>query len=118
LLDAVEAVVNGDTVRPLTDQVTVQSAALVPFAIEANLTLYAGPDAGLIEDTARAALAAFLAANRKLGRDHPRSALIAALHVAGVQKVDLVEPAADVVVTPLQVAQPGEPAITIAGTGE
>ncbi|HYD23842.1 MAG TPA: baseplate J/gp47 family protein [Croceibacterium sp.] len=118
LLDAVEAAVNGDTVRPLTDQVTVQSAELVPFAIEAELTLYAGPDAQLVEDTAAAALDAWLAANRRMGRDVPRSALIAALHVAGVQKLELLSPAADVVVGELQAPAPGEITLTLAGTDE
>jgi len=118
LLAAVNAALSADDVRPLTDEVTVQSAELVSFDIEAELTLYAGPDAQLIADTASAALTSYLADSHRLGRDIPRSALMAALHVAGVQRVGLVLPAADVVVTALQVASPGEIAVTIAGIDE
>ncbi len=115
VLDAVRAVVAGP-VRPLTDQVIVQAASLVPFDVTAQLTVFAGPDQGLILQTAFDSLNAHLAASRKLGRDVTRSALIAALHVGNVQKVELVEPAADVVITPGQVAQPVDIAVTIAGT--
>ena len=115
LVDAVEAVVNGDSVRPLTDQVTVQSAAIVPFDIDAQLTLYPGPDAQLVLDTANAALDAVLADNRRIGRDITRSAVIAALHVAGVQKVELVEPAADVVIDDVSAAALNARNVAIAG---
>lgn len=101
---AVEAVVNADGVRPLTDHVTVQSAQILPYAVQATLTLYAGPDSATIMAAAQASIAAFTAAARRLGRDVPRSALIAALHVGGVQKVALAQPSADVICTPLQAA--------------
>lgn len=94
VLDAVRDVLTGP-VRPLTDEVIVQAASLVPFAIEAQLTVFAGPDQGLILQTALDSLNAHLAAARKLGRDVTRSALIAALHVANVQKVELLSPLAD-----------------------
>lgn len=118
LLDLVEAAVGADDVRPLTDQVTVQSAGIVPFAITAQLTLYAGPDADLILAAANAGLQALLAQNRQIGRDIPRSALFAALHVAGVQNVALVAPAADVVIGPTQVAFANAIDVTVAGFGE
>jgi phage-related baseplate assembly protein len=118
VLAAVEVAVNGDTVRPLTDQVTVQAAALVPFDVSAQLTLYAGPDSQLILETAVAALEAFLASARRLARDVPRSALIAALHVAGVQRVALSAPAEDIVVTELQAPLPGAMNVVLSGTDE
>ena len=118
LLGSVAAVVNGDQVRPLTDEVTVQSAAIVTFNVDARLTLYSGPDSGLILATANAALDALLARQRRIGRDITRSALFGALHVAGVQNVDLVSPAADVVVSETQAAAIAERSVTPAGTGE
>lgn len=118
VLAAVEAAVNGDTVRPLTDQVTVQAAELIAFVVTAQLALYAGPDSQLILDTAAAALDAFLAKSRRLGRDIPRSALVAALHVGGVQRVHLVAPAADIVVTDLQAPLPGALTLSLAGFDE
>lgn len=118
LVALVEAALSADTVRPLTDLVTVQSASITDFAIVAELTLYAGPDANLILATAQASLTAWLAANRRLGRDVPRSALMAALHVAGVQKVDLIEPAVDLVFDATEAGYAETVAVTIAGTGE
>lgn len=116
LLDQVEAAVGGDDVRPLTDHVTVQSAEIVDFAIAAQLTLYAGPDADLILGAATAGLQALLTGNRRIGRDITRSALFSALHVAGVQNVDLVEPAADIVIAETQAAFATAIDLTIAGT--
>lgn len=115
VLNAVRAVVAGP-VRPLTDEVTVQPVSLVPFAIEAQLTVFAGPDQALILQTALASLSAHLAVARKLGRDVTRSALIAALHVANVQKVELLQPAADVAISTSQIATVSATSVTIAGT--
>lgn len=118
LLAAVEAVVNADDVRPLTDAVTVQSATIVVFAIEAELTLYYGPDSNLALETAQNAVAALLTAQRRIGRDVTRSALIAALHVAGVQNVNLISPAADVVIEGTEAAWANDVAISVAGYAE
>lgn len=115
VLDAVRAVLNGP-VRPLTDHVTVNPAAMVDFDIAAELFVFAGPDEALIRDTALASLAAFLVSARRLGRDMPRSALIAALHVGNVQRVNLIQPAADLVIGPGQVARPVTQTVTVAGT--
>lgn len=115
VLDAVTELLTGP-VRPLTDEVIVQPATLVLFAIEAQLTVFAGPDQALILQTALASLAAHLAAARKLGRDVTRSALIAALHVANVQKVELLSPAADIVIDQSEIASVTTTIVTIAGT--
>lgn len=93
-----------DDVRPMTDLVTVQSADIVEFDITANLYRYAGPDSALLMTAARDSLDAYLASARRLGRDVPRSAIIAALHVGGIQRVELLSPVADLVMTPLQAA--------------
>lgn len=115
VLDAVTEVLTGP-VRPLTDEVIVQPATLVPFAIEAQLTVFAGPDQGLLLQTALDSLNAHLAAARKLGRDVTRSALIAALHVANVQKVELLSPVADLDIDSSEIASVTDIDVTIAGT--
>lgn len=102
LLEAVEAVVNGRTVRPLTDQVTVASAEIVEFAIEAQLFIYEGPDSTIVLAAAEASLQAYIDAGQRLGRDITLSGLYAALHVEGVQRVDLAAPAANIVLGPTQ----------------
>lgn len=118
LIGIVRDLLAGDEVRPLTDRVTVQSAGLVPFNVVAQLTLYPGPDAQLILDTAIAALERLLADNRRIGRNIARSALIAALHVGGVQNVNLVEPVADVFIEQTEVASVGTIDVAIAGFDE
>jgi phage-related baseplate assembly protein len=115
VLAAVTEVLTGP-VRPLTDEVIVQGASLVPFAIDAQLTVFAGPDQALILQTALDSLNAHLAAARKLGRDVTRSALIAALHVANVQKVELVSPVADLAIDTSEIASVTDIDVTIAGT--
>lgn len=118
LVAAVAAVVNADGVRPLTDHVTVQSADIVDYRIEAELTLFTGPDAGIVLDTAQARAEAYRDAMRRLGRDITLSGIYAALHVEGVQRVALIDPPADVVVTRLQAASCTEIVLTVAGNGE
>lgn len=115
VVDAVTELLTGP-VRPLTDEVIVQPATLVPFAIEAQLTVFAGPDQALLLQTALDSLNAHLAAARKLGRDVTRSALIAALHVANVQKVELLSPVADIAIDPSEIASVTDIDVTIAGT--
>lgn len=115
VLATVDTALQGD-VRPLTDDVKVQAAELVDFAIEARLYVFAGPDQGLILSTANASLDKHLADIRRLDRDAARSALIAALHVGNVQRVELLQPPADVVVNWHQIANPVSRSITIAGT--
>ena len=115
VLDAVTDLLTGP-VRPLTDEVIVQPATLVPFAIEAQLTVFAGPDQALLLQTALDSLGTHLASARKLGRDVTRSALIAALHVANVQKVELLSPVADIAIDPSEIASVTATNVTIAGT--
>lgn len=118
LLAAVEAVVGSDEVRPLTDEVTVQSAEIVEFDISAELTLYAGPDADIILAAANEALDSLLARQRRIGRDITRSAIFSALHAAGVQNVVLSAPAADVVIGNTEAAHLVNRSVTVTGTGE
>ena len=115
LIAAVRDVVDADGIRPLTDDVTVQSATVVGFDLDARLTLYPGPDTQLILATANAALDRLMADQRRIGRDITRSALFAALHVEGVQKVELVSPAADIVVAETEAAWLEQRSVTIAG---
>lgn len=104
LIGRVDAVVNNRAVRPLGDRVTVASTVLVPFAVTAAIHTFTGPDASLIIAAARVSLDAYLADNRRLGRDVTISGLYAALTVAGVQRVTLTSPIADVICDATQTA--------------
>lgn len=119
LLDAVAAAVNDEEVRPLGDRVTVQSAEIVEYAIDATLYLYPGPESEPIINAAMASLKAFLADNdKKIGRDIVRSAISAALHVQGVQRVVINTPAADIRIDNTQAARNTGYTVDNGGTDE
>lgn len=96
LLDAVNATLSDEDVRPLTDQVLVESAVVVNYSIAAQLTLYPGPDADVVLAAANSAANAYAETNHRLGRDVTLSGLYAALHQEGVQNVLLTSPAATI----------------------
>lgn len=119
LLDAVAAAVNDEEVRPLGDRVTVQSAEIVEYDIDATLYLYPGPESEPIINAAMASLKAFLADNdKKIGRDIVRSAISAALHVQGVQRVVINTPAADLQIDNTQAARNTGYTVDNGGTDE
>lgn len=96
LLASVLATLDNRTVRPLTDQVTVEAATIVEYAIEATLTIGSGPDAAVVIEAAQSAVEALTIESHKLGQDVNVSAIFAALHQDGVLKVELTTPAATV----------------------
>ncbi len=91
LLDTVRAALNDDDVRPVCDRVTVQSAEIIEYRVDAILHMTgAGPegDASLAE--AKKRFAAWINPRKRLGVEVARSAVDAQLHVAGVARVELV----------------------------
>ncbi|MEZ2744275.1 baseplate J/gp47 family protein [Halopseudomonas bauzanensis] len=97
LIDAVRAAVNAEKVRPMTDKVTVLSAAVNEYEIEAVITVYPGPDSEVVRAAAYAAAQAYTDAMHRMAYDVTLSGLYAALHQAGVQRVDLIQPPATIV---------------------
>ena len=98
LLASVLAILDDKTVRPLTDQVTVKAATIVEYTIEAALTMGSGPDAAVVLQAAQSAVEALTVESHKLGQDVNVSAIYAALHQEGVQKVELPTPAATIAI--------------------
>lgn len=96
-IDAVAKTLNGETVRPLTDEVTVLSANIVTYTIDAVLTLFPGPDSSVVLQSAIDAVTAYAEAQRRIGYDVPLSGLYRALHQPGVQNVTLNSPTASLV---------------------
>ncbi|VVL09497.1 Uncharacterized homolog of phage Mu protein gp47 [Klebsiella pneumoniae] len=106
LLAAVTEAVNDEEVRPLGDRVTVRSAEIVDYEINATLYLYPGPESEPIINAADASLQKFLKQNdKKISRDVARSAISAALHVQGVQRVVLNAPPDDIRISDIQAAR-------------
>ena len=102
LVAVVDAALSARDVRPLTDDVTVLGAEILPYEIEAALAVEDGPDAGVVRAAAEEAVLARALAAHRVGATVHRSALFASLHVPGVVSVALAAPAADVVATALQ----------------
>lgn len=100
LIDQVRAALSDETIRPLCDIVTVQSADIVPYPVKANLVLETGADAGVSRAAALAAVQAYTARVHRVGQPVACSGLYAALHQTGVARVHLLEPVADLLPGP------------------
>lgn len=112
----VVAALSAETVRPVSDTLQVQSATIVPYAITATLTVYPGPDAGVVRAAAEEAAVAYAIARHRVGQDVTRSGVLAALHRPGVQNVELTSPAADIVIAPTEAAWCNDITLTDGGT--
>ncbi|MBS8952486.1 phage tail protein I [Escherichia coli] len=118
LLAVVRNALNGEDVRPVADRVTVQSAAIVEYQINATLYLYPGPESEPIRAAAVKKLEAYITAQHRLGRDIRLSAIYAALHVEGVQRVELAAPLADIVLNSTQASFCTEYRVVTGGSDE
>ncbi|MEG5679708.1 baseplate assembly protein [Enterobacter asburiae] len=118
LIATVNDTLSADDKRPVADRLTVQSAEIVNYEIDALLYLYPGPESEPILSAADNALRAWLAEQGKIGRDVARSAIMAALHVQGVQRVVLLNPQEDIVVDDTQAARCISHTISVGGTDE
>ncbi|EBR1458743.1 baseplate assembly protein, partial [Salmonella enterica] len=118
LLAIVRNALNAEDVRPVADRVTVQSAEIVNYQINATLYLYPGPESEPIRAAAEAKLKAYISAQHRLGRDIRKSAIYAALHVEGVQRVELAAPVADIVLDNTQASFCTDYSLVIGGADE
>ena len=118
LLAVVDKALNDENVRPVADRVNVRSADIVNYTIEAEIFIYPGPEAEPVRAASEAKLAAYVTAQKRLGRDIRLSALYAAIHVEGVQRVNLIQPAADVVLDKTQAAYCTGYTLSVGGSDE
>ncbi|WP_099061760.1 baseplate assembly protein [Serratia sp. BW106] len=118
LIAIVEAALNAEDVRPVADRVTVQSAKIVPYVIDAALYLYPGPEAEPVRQASEQKLKAYIGTQHRLGRDIRLSAIYAALHVEGVQRIELKSPAADIVLDETQASSCSRYQLTVGGSDE
>lgn len=118
LLAVVRNALNDEDVRPVADRVTVQSARIVDYSIAASLFLFPGPESEPVLSAAKARLQTYITAQHRLGRDIRKSAIYAALHVEGVQRVELTVPAADIVLDETQASWCSHYSVTVGGNDE
>ncbi|MEM5528076.1 baseplate J/gp47 family protein [Gammaproteobacteria bacterium AS21] len=92
LLDLVSETLDQETVLPLCDRVTVYPCTMVEYQIAATLYFSPGPDRQVSLAQAQANIEQYTEQQKLIGRDINTSAIYAALHVSGVEKVDLTLP--------------------------
>ncbi|CAI1133094.1 baseplate assembly protein [Serratia quinivorans] len=118
LVAIVDKALNDEDVRPVADRVSVRSATIVNYNIDALLYLYPGPEAEPIRRAAEAKLKSYISAQHRLGRDIRLSAIYAALHAEGVQRVELKSPQADIVLDKTQASYCASYLLTVGGSDE
>lgn len=118
LISIVNKALNHENVRPVADRVTVQSANIVCYEINAILYLYPGPEVEPVRHACEQKLKDYISAQHRLGRDIRRSAIYAALHVEGVQRVELLKPASDIVLNATQASYCSAYHLQIGGSDE
>lgn len=104
LVATVRAALSGETVRPLTDNLTVLSASVVPYVIEASLIVDRGSDAEVVRLAALAALQTYADSMHMLDADPSISGFYRALHQPGVKRATLTTPAANIMMAKGQAA--------------
>ncbi|MBF0783874.1 baseplate assembly protein [Muribacter muris] len=97
VLDSVREKLNHDDIRPIADRVTVQSAVIEDYQIHAKLHMFRGPEYEPIKANALQRLTHYTAERKRLGRDITLSGIYAALHIEGVQRVELLQPSRDII---------------------
>ena len=90
LLETVRARLNDDDVRPVADRLTVQSAEILPYRIDAVVHMSgSGPEIEATLAECKRRLQAWVNPRRRLGVEVARSGVDAQLHINGVSRVDL-----------------------------
>ena len=91
-------------VRQLTDELTVQAASITTYRVKADLYTQTGLGVEQVMNAARNAVQQFVESRHRLGAIVPVSGIYGALQQAGVSRVVLHEPAADITMTDTEAA--------------
>ncbi|HEM7785403.1 TPA: baseplate J/gp47 family protein [Acinetobacter baumannii] len=115
LIQIVNKAVTAEDKRPIGDRVTVQSADIINYSIDAKLYIGKDPEAATLLQQALRNVNDYATKQKRLGRSIRLSAIYAALHIDGVSRVELISPAADVVLTPAQASYCTNISVVIGG---
>lgn len=118
LIEKVTIALNDEDVRPVADRVTVQSATIVNYEIDAVIYCYPSPEYEPITAAAEAQLKRYTTQQHRLGRDIVLSAIYAALHVQGVQRVEIKKPVADIKLGKTQASYCSNISVALGGSDE
>ncbi|MEM7344744.1 MAG: baseplate J/gp47 family protein [Chloroflexota bacterium] len=119
LLDSIADTLDLDTIRPLTDIVNVAAPPEVNYTITAHVTILDSADQATVQAALDAEITEYTTAqSSQLGLDVVRSQIISTLHVDGVYSVELVSPAADIVLAPNEWPNVTTATVSIVGTND
>ena len=104
-------------VRPLGDRLTIKSAGVQTYQIQAEITLLAGPGKENTLTLVHSALLGYARENQTLGKKVTLLGIYSALNQAGVDSVNLVQPTQDILVASDQVAYCSDITLTEVGNG-
>jgi len=117
ILDAVEAILSADKIRPLSDTVEVLSPTAIDTNITVNLILYDWAVQADVLPVVQANLEAFRDGRRKLlGQDIIIDQIKAVCMIDGVYKANVVAPSADLVIAETEFANIEDITATVTGT--
>ena len=97
LITAVQKALDPDHVRPVCDRPTVKSSSATNYQIEAQLYVGKNAEDALLLEAANIRLDKYIKNAQKNGESIYRSAIFAALHVDGIQRVVITSPENDLV---------------------
>jgi phage-related baseplate assembly protein len=89
LLNTVDSALSAEEVRPLTDEVIVQSATIINYSIDATIITYTGASSQPVIEAVQESIATYTEQQHRIGIDITLSGIYAALHLEGVQNVTL-----------------------------
>lgn len=112
----VQAGLDPENVRPICDRPTVKSSVAISFQIIAQLFISQSAENAILIDVAKQRLQTYIEKQKKIGHSIRLSAIYAALHVDGVSRVVITQPAADIEITNFQHAYCTSNSVTIGGT--
>lgn len=113
LLDRAYVAASRKDVRPIGDTVRIEPATATPYQIEANLLFDGSAAPEVVIAEALAAVTAYTTSRRRIGARVQRVGIAAAMKVPGVEEIDLIHPAADILPGSKGYGQlTGEPVIT------
>ena len=97
LITAVQNALDPDHVRPVCDRPTVKASSATNYQIEAQLYVGKNAEDALLLEAANIRLDKYIKNAQKNGESIYRSAIFAALHVDGIQRVVITSPENDLV---------------------
>ena len=96
-LENVLTALNHEDVRPLTDRPRARSASVNTYSVSARIWCYGSVDSNLVIAAAEDAVRSYADEMHRLGYDVTISGLHRALHQPGVQRAEIITPAATIV---------------------